>query len=185
MKYKSKKDDDVLKDGERLVVKLAMMDSTSNFHQPGYRKPAARDAASFNADRESAYREYHDRLVNSWKHDDTPITGVGTHNMRDEVGSNAPFGAHPYRPEAVGSACSIDGWPGRLVEATQGGERWLICKPTSGDADFPRKKIKRNAKNQEEGEEEFEGDKATLDQARETAYRDYDETLASMWRNGK
>lgn len=188
MKDNNKKDDDILKDGERLVVKLAMMDSTNNLNRPGYRKPAARDAASFNADRENAYREYHDRQTNAWRgRDDTlPITGAGTHNLRGEVGNHhPPYGAYPYRPELVGTACTIDGWDGRLSEVNIAGERWLVCKPTSSDADFPRRKIKRNRFNQEEGEEELEKDKATLDRDREAAYRDYDLALASSWRVGK
>ena len=82
-----------------------------------------------------------------------------------------------------------NGVKGVLIRG-EGGE--LLCKIpkefTEGnfdsDADFKRKQ-KRNRFGQEKGEEEFERDRATLDQDREVAYRDYDETLASSWRNGK
>ena len=191
MRNKQHDDEDkkVIPDGGRVVVKLAMMDSTNNFNRPGYRQMTkqARDASGTTDAQRDAYRWYEDFMTNQWRgRDDTlPITGAGAHRLRGAVGNHAPFGAYPFRPEAVGAECSVDGWPGHLVEVSQNGERWLICKPTSSDADFPHRKIRRNRFNQEEGEEELEKDKATLDRDREAAYRDYDLALASSWRVGK
>jgi hypothetical protein len=154
--------DNVLEDGERMQVPMFAMDAAmdGSWHRPGPRQMTPQARATLYEQKIAAYDAYQHYVENAWKgRDDTGPTGVGTHNMRGETGSIPPYGAYPYRPEAEGASCTLNGRPGRLVKEGN----WLRCVPDDGskDANFKRK-LKRNARNQEEGEEEFERDACPL-----------------------
>jgi hypothetical protein len=84
-------------------------------NKPGFR---ILDSAVNAQDRANAYRDYEDDLTNAWKG-----------NFGSSRGTPPP-GAYPYSAAAEGTACTVNGEPGRLVK--QGA--WLVCTPTTKDA---------------------------------------------------
>jgi len=114
----SSKDDDVIKDGEKVVVPMQFMDSA--WHQPGFRRLAPAARTSLADRRRQAYQDYEDWLVVQYKDEyanpacrarsDGPATGYGSGEL---------CGAK------VGDPCTRNGWPGVLVHG-QNGE--LVCR---------------------------------------------------------
>ena len=128
---------------------------------------AARDA------KRQAYADYDRRLADEYR---SPLGGNSTDKPETGFGSAGPKGSK------VGDPCSKDGYPGTIQQAPDGG---LYCSitpvhPRNADAepDF-RRKTKRNARNQEQSEEEFERDAmvrdAIITAAREAGLVDQDE----------
>src|SRR5262245_18564353 len=77
-------------------------------HRPGYRASTrVNDDAAV-----EAYRQYIADQANAWK----------------KRNAQPPPGAYPLSA-GVGTACSINGAPGVLVESDDG--QWLVCKPAS------------------------------------------------------
>ena len=97
-----------------LVTDAAALGGTKG-NQPGFR---VADAPINAQDRAAAYRAYEDDLTNAWKG-----------NVGSSRGTPPP-GAYPYSAAAEGTACTINGRPGRLTKAGEG----LVCEPTTKDA---------------------------------------------------
>jgi hypothetical protein len=152
---KAKDRNGVLRDGKATRVSLMMKDAAPvrrqrerivdgygrdhGLSQPGYPilkggdlmrdqlpRKLARD------ERRSAYARYEDDLVNAWKNQN-PLTGFGSRGPRGSVNANPPPGAYPFRPEAVGASCTINGFPGTLIEQ----DGWLVCRANKSDAAPP------------------------------------------------
>jgi hypothetical protein len=140
-------DDDILQDGESVKVKMTAMDAAlraafpqvrdAKMRRPGFRVglQTYHDARSAKA---AAYADYDKRVCDAYRNP----------NSEGPEGAACTVKNAKY-PEAFGS-------PGHIVNG--------ICTPDRGsnDADFPRRKLKRNARNQEEGEEEYERDSAVV-----------------------
>jgi hypothetical protein len=114
----------LLKDGHVARVRMSMRDAmreherariTDAFgRRPGNRPGFLISGANADAKRR-AYADYERDLANRWRDQDED----------DDPPNGPPAGSYPYRPEAEGGACTINGRPGRLVK--QGD--WLICRP--------------------------------------------------------
>jgi hypothetical protein len=133
----------LLKHGHTARIRMTMRDAMRERDRPrvhdGFGRPVGNrpgfliDASRTARDaRELAYRSYDDWACNRWRDQDED----------DDPPNGAPAGAYPYRPELVGTSCTINGAPGQLVK--QGD--WLVCKPTTsfngsangnGDEDEP------------------------------------------------
>ena len=173
-------DDEVIEDGGRVTVPLTMMDAIdaaypprlvkdAKLHRPGFRPQDG--YASTRALREKAYADYEQQICDAWQGDATKgfknvLSGGGvTSGFENVLGGsgtdkNTGFGESGQRGSVAGDPCTLNGWPGKLVQG-EGGK--LVCRIESrhnddADPDFPRKKQKRNARNQEEGTEEYEKD---------------------------
>ena len=112
--------DEVLKDGQKLVVKMVAMDSA--YHRPGVRSltPQVRDASGLAAARIRAYDEYEHDLVNAWR-------------GRDEYANPGWSGrSGELRGSKVGDPCTKNGWRGVLVRGEDGELVCRIKRPASG-----------------------------------------------------
>jgi hypothetical protein len=98
--------------------------------KPGFRYPRAGSRAA--ADRQALARLYdaNDAELSrayltpaGFGGDDPARTGFGSHGFHGAVGATTPAGAYPYRAEAEGAACTINGAPGTLQKRGQ----WLVC----------------------------------------------------------
>jgi hypothetical protein len=161
----------VLRDRHRIRVRLADAQHsrdrprvTDSFGRPPGNRPGfILDASRASRDaRQQSYLDYETDLQNAWKRD-----------------QQAPAGAYPYRPELVGSACTINGADGRLVK--QGD--FLVCKPTTS--------FNGSNGNEDEPDPELaQSDHRTVAdiqkshvQKMNALYQSLDQELASRWRN--
>jgi hypothetical protein len=93
--------------------------------RPGFRYGGLRVAA----DRQALYDAYDAEASRAYLTpagfggDDPARTGFGSHGFHGAVGANPPAGAYPYRAEAEGAACTVNGAPGTLQKRGN----WLVC----------------------------------------------------------
>jgi len=92
----------------------AFGDAALALHRPGYRTSTrVNDDAAV-----EAYRQYAADQANAWK----------------KRNAQPPPGAYPLSA-GVGTACTINGAPGVLVESDDG--QWLVCKPVARQDSAP------------------------------------------------